>query len=89
MTEETIKVPNYFKVSVQFLQEQELLVAAESEESCRQMVTDNVLPTTQQFQINKIEPVSDEEKKWLLQQMMGITEEIDPSGEVQDTRILN
>lgn len=84
---------NYFKVHVQFLQEQELLVAAADEAAVRKLVEDNVLPTTQQFQINKVEPLSEEEKQFLIAQMMGApeasNEDVDPSGEVQDTRTLN
>lgn len=82
-----ISTPNYFKVHVSFLQEQELLVAAENEEAARKMVEENVLPTTEQFQIKAVTPLSHEEKLWLLQQMQAPGDE--PSGEVQDTRTLN
>lgn len=90
MERHPLNIPNYFKVHVSFLQEQELLVAGETAETVEAMVRENVLPSTEQFQIISITPLSDEEKDHLVQSMMRFEEEDnDPSGEVQDTRTLN
>lgn len=71
----TENLPTYFKVHVSFLQEQELLVAAESVEACEKLVTENVLPTTEQFKIISINPLTDEEKAEIMQAMTGFDPE--------------
>lgn len=84
-------IQSFFKVHVSFLQEQELLVAAENAEAAEKLVRESVLPETQQFTLHSVSPLSTDEQQTIMRQMMGFTshEEVDPSGEVQDTRILN
>lgn len=78
---------NYFKVDVQYLQKSQLLVAAKSSDDAVKMVNENVTEGTEQFAVTGVAELTDEEKKWVLQNMQGIADE--PSGEVTDTRVLN
>jgi hypothetical protein len=84
---------NYYKVSVQYIQHTELLVAAKTEDEAIEMVKSNVLPETEGFKINGVSGLSEDEQKIVIANLMGLnTEETDtpePSGEVQDTRTLN
>lgn len=81
---------NYYKVSVQYMQKSDVLVAAESPENAAELITENVIDGTEQFSVLGVAELNDEEKVWLTRQMMGMPEEVaEPSGEVQDTKVLN
>lgn len=81
---------NYFKVDVQYLQKSQLLVAAKTSDEAVEMVKSNVTEGTENFAVTGVAELTDEEKKWVLQNMQGIADENEePSGEVQDTRTLN
>jgi hypothetical protein len=83
---------NYYKVSVQYIQHTELLVAAKTEDEAIEMVKSNVLPETEGFKINGVSGLSEDEQKIVIANLMGLNNEeetAEPSGEVQDTRTLN
>jgi hypothetical protein len=83
---------NFYKVSIQYLQKSDVLVAAQSEENAAELVTGNIVEGTEQFAVLAVAPLTDEEKQYVINQMTGLapSDEIaEPSGEVQDTRTLN
>lgn len=83
---------NYYKVSVQYLQKSDVLVAAESPENATELIAQNVIDGTEQFSVLGVSELNEEEKVWLTRQMMGMPEEqevAEPSGEVQDLKALN
>jgi hypothetical protein len=80
---------NYFKVDVEYIQESQLLVAAEDAEKAKALVQENVLETTKGFKINGVTELSDEEKLWVVKNMQGDDEASTPMNEIQDTRTIN
>lgn len=81
---------NYFKVLVSYLQKSEVIVAAETADDAKKLVSENVLEGTEQFQVLEVSDLTDEEKVWLTNQITG-QNVAEPSGEVQHTepKVLN
>jgi hypothetical protein len=66
---------NYYKVDIEYLQESQLLVAAKNEDEAVKMVESNILDTTKGFKINGVSELTEDEKKWVIQNMSGTDED--------------
>lgn len=75
---------NYFKVDIEYLQKSQLLVAAKDADAAVEMVKANILDTTEGFKVNGVAELSDEEKQWVIKNMMGLGDD-----EEETEKVLN
>ena len=66
---------NYFKVDIEYLQKSQLLVAAKDADAAIELVKANILDTTEGFKVNGVAELTEEEKLWVIKNMMGQDDE--------------